>query len=227
MGRPNEKIRREIRMANLLERMKNTFMADVNELLEKKENKNPIALLNQYVRESEKEADKVKKLIERQYRLKEEFFKEYTQAQEMVEKRKKQADIAEAAGEQELLVFAQLEQKQYEERVSRLKDSLSVIEKQLRELETKYMEMCHKLKDMKIRQMELMAKENSTKANHTINKVLEDKEANPLNSTRFSEMEKYVDKLEKKINAAYYQQTMEEKLAELEKEASKKEEQLS
>lgn len=210
-------------MTNLLERIKNTVMADINHLLDKKEDKNPLALLNQYVRECEKETDKVKKLLERQYKLKEEFSKELHQAEEMAEKRKRQAEVASKAGEEELSAYAQQEQTHFEERVVRLAESLKNTEQQLHEIETKYMDMKHKLKDMKIRQMELMAKENITKAHHTMNKVLEEKQVNPTNQARFSEMEQYIDKLEEKINTEYFKQTMDEKLAALEKNQLKKE----
>ncbi|EOR24393.1 PspA/IM30 family protein [Cytobacillus oceanisediminis] len=210
-------------MTNLLERIKNTVMADINHLLDKKEDKNPLALLNQYVRECEKETDKVKKLLERQYKLKEEFSKELHQAEEMAEKRKRQAEVASKAGEEELSAYAQQEQAHFEERVVRLAESLKNTEQQLREIETKYMDMKHKLKDMKIRQMELMAKENITKAHHTMNKVLEEKQVNPTNQARFNEMEQYIDKLEEKINTEYFKQTMDEKLAALEKNQLKKE----
>lgn len=213
----------EFGMTNLLERMKNTVLADINNLLDKKEEKNPLALLNQYVRECEKETDKVKKLVERQYKLKEEFSKELRQAEEMAEKRRRQAEVARKAGEEELSSFAQLEQTHYEERVVRLKESLRNTEQQLHEIEKKYMDMKHKLKDMKIRQMELMAKENITKAHHTMNKVLEEKQASPTNQARFTEMEEYIEELEKKINTEYYKQTMDEKLAALEKDMLKKE----
>jgi len=210
-------------MTNLLERIKNSVMADINHLLDKKEDKNPLALLNQYVRECEKETDKVKKLLERQYKLKEEFSKELHQAEEMAEKRKRQAEVASKAGEEELSAYAQQEQAHFEERVVRLAESLKNTEQQLREIETKYMDMKHKLKDMKIRQMELMAKENITKAHHTMNKVLEEKQVNPTNQARFNEMEQYIDKLEEKINTEYFKQTMDEKLAALEKNQLKKE----
>ncbi|AYV69342.1 MULTISPECIES: PspA/IM30 family protein [Niallia] len=210
-------------MTNLLERIKNTVMADINHLLDKKEEKNPIALLNQYVRECEKETDKVKKMVERQYKLKEEFMKELQQAEQMAEKRQRQAEVASKAGEEELSAYAKQEQTHYEERVARLTESLKNTEQQLHEIETKYMDMKHKLKDMKIRQMELMAKENITKAHHTMNKVLEEKQANPTNPTRFSEMEQYIETLEEKINTEYYKQTMDEKLAALEKDMLKKE----
>ena len=108
-------------MTNLFARIKNTVLADLHEALDQKEQKNPIALLNQYLRECEQETEKVRKLLERQYRLKEEFTREYNQALELAEKRKKQAEIASNAGEVELYQFAIAEQQQYDERILRLK----------------------------------------------------------------------------------------------------------
>lgn len=210
-------------MANLLERMKTTILADLNDLLDKKEDKNPIALLNQYLRECEKETEKVKELVDRQYKLQEEFTKELQQATQMASKRKAQAEMAERAGEEELKSYAQLELAHYEERTARLNETLATINQQLHDLEKKYMDMVHKLKDMKLRQMELMAKENVTRANYKMNKVLDEQEANPSNPARFSEMEDYIEKLEDKINAKYYKHTMDEKLAALEKNMLKKE----
>src|SRR3954447_5502653 len=109
-------------MANLFSRIKNTVLADLHDALDHKEQKNPIALLNQYLRECEQETEKVRKLLERQYRLKEEFTREFNQASELAAKRKQQAEIASAAGESELYQFAIAEQQQFEERESRLKE---------------------------------------------------------------------------------------------------------
>ena len=57
-------------MANLFSRIKNTVLADLHEALDHKEQKNPIALLNQYLRECEQETEKVRKLLEKQYQFK-------------------------------------------------------------------------------------------------------------------------------------------------------------
>ena len=210
-------------MANLLERLKNTVMADLNQLLDKKEEKNPIALLNQYLRECEKETDKAKKLVQRQYTLKEEFTKELKLAKEMATKRKTQVEVAEKAGEEELKSYAQMELSHLEERIERLSDALTNNNQQLHELETKYLNMVHKLKDMKLRQMELMAKENVTRAHFKMNKVLEEQANNPTNPTSFNEMEQYIEKLEEKINTNYMKNTLDEKFAALEKDMLKKE----
>jgi phage shock protein A len=210
-------------MSNLFTRLKNTIVADLNEALEKKENKNPISILNQYLRECELETEKVRKLVERQYTLRDGFTREWKQAQELAEKRKYQAEVAQNAGETELYTFASAEQLQYEERAARLSESLRYTENQLQELEQKYEEMKHKLKDMHIRRMELMGRENLSRAHYQMNKVLDhDNYSNPSVS-RFQEIESYLDRMEEKVNTSYYRNTIDARIAKLEKEMKKEE----
>jgi len=208
-------------MAKLLERIKNAVMADINEVLDKKENKNPLALLNQYLRECERETEKVKGLIKRQYVLKEAFTKELNEAEELAAKRKKQAEIAQQAGEEELFAFAQTEQHHYEERIVRLAESLKITDQQTSELEAKYALMKHKLKDMNIRRLELMGKENMTRASYTIDKVTNE-QGKQGQKTKFDELETYIEGLDKKITNNYYQHTIDEKIAALEKKIEEK-----
>ncbi|MFC4802712.1 PspA/IM30 family protein [Neobacillus sp. GCM10023253] len=204
-------------MTNLFTRIKNTVLADLHEALDQKENKNPIALLNQYLRESEQETEKVRKLVERQYRLRDEFTKELHQASEMAAKRKYQAEVAAKAGEEELYQFAQSEFQQYTARVERLSASLDQVKGQLGELERKYEEMKHKLKDMQLRRMELMGRENVTRANQRMNQVLDSNTYSDKAFSRFNEIENYLDGLEHKVNSSYYRSTIDAKVAELEK----------
>lgn len=205
-------------MSNLLTRIKNVIMADLNEVLDQKEKQNPIALLNQYLRESEQETEKVRMLVERQYRLKDEFTKEYQQAVELAEKRKYQAEIASKAEETELYQFASREQQQYQDRAERLRASLSQVESQLGELEEKYEEMKHKLKDMQLRRLELMGRENIARANHRIQQVTESKAFTNKSYSKFKEIENYLDFLEQQVNNSYYSSTIDARIAELEKE---------
>lgn len=213
-------------MTNLFTRIKNTVLADLNEALDQKEKKNPIALLNQYLRQCEQETEKVKKLIERQYRLKEEFSREYQQAAELAEKRKNQADIAAKAGESELQQFAFQEAMHYEERATRLKQTLTEASLELQNLEAKYEEMKHKLKDMHIRRMELMGRENVSRANHRINQVINNDTYSDKAYSRFGEIDSYLERLEKEVNQSYNRNTIDARIAELEK-GMKKEESLS
>lgn len=210
-------------MTNLLTRIKDTVLADINEVLEEKERKNPIAKLNQYLRQCEGETEKVRKLIERQYQLKEEFQREYNQAAELAEKRKAQADIAAKAGESELQQFAMQEGIHYEDRAVRLKEALQNTVAELKNLEQKYEEMKHKLKDMHIRRMELMGQENVTRANHRINQVMNNESYSDKSFSKFSEIESYLDRLENKVNESYNRSTIDSRIAQLEKTMEKEE----
>ncbi|MCQ6275184.1 PspA/IM30 family protein [Bacillus sp. V3B] len=205
-------------MANLFSRIKDTVLADLHGVLDQKEQKNPIALLNQYLRECEQETEKVRKLVERQYHLKDEFIREYQQAVELAAKRKHQAEVASQAGEMELHQFALNEQQQYEERVSRLKELMTQSNEQLTDLEQKYEEMKHKLKDMNIRRLELMGRENVTRAQHKMNQVLDNPTYSNQSTSRFQEIESYLDRLEQQVNSSYYRNTIDSRIAQLEKQ---------
>ncbi len=213
-------------MSNLFTRIKNTVLADLNEVLDQKDQKNPIALLNQYLRECELETEKVRKLVERQYSLRDQFSREYQLAKEFAEKRNRQAEIASQAGETDLYQFALNEKVQYEDRALRLKESLQTVLNQVGELEQKYEEMKHKLKDMHIRRLELMGRENVTRAHNRINKVLENNTYSNQSFSRFEEIESYLDRLEQQVNSAYYRNTIDARIAQLEK-GTKSEEKLS
>lgn len=209
---------------SLFSRIKNSVSADFHEMLDEKEKKNPIALLNHHLRQCEQETDKVRKLVERQYLLKEEFTREYKYARNLAEKRKAQAEIASKAGEASLYEFAVQEQVQYEERSSRLQASFQQTNEHLVELEKKYEEMKHKLKDMNIKRMELMGRENMARAHYRMNQVLESESGFTNKATsKFDEMESYLDRLEHQVNSAYHRNTIDARIAQLEKEMKKEE----
>lgn len=210
-------------MTNLFTRIKNTIAADLNEALDSKEKKSPISMLNQYLRECERETEKVRKLLERQYALKQEFTREYHQASELAEKRKRQAEVAAKAGEMELHQFAVQEHTQYENRALRLKEALHQASQQLNDLENKYEEMKHKLKDMHIRRMELMGRENISRANHQMNKVLGNQTYSDKAYSRFQEIESYLDRLEHQVNSSYHRNTIDARIVQLEKEMKNEE----
>ncbi len=210
-------------MANLFSRIKQTISADFHEVLDKKEQKNPISMLNQYLRDCEREVEKVRTLVERQNLLKEEFVREYHQASSLAEKRKSQAAVAEKAGEAELMEFANREHQQYEERAHNLKLSLEKVSQDLSSLEQKYEEMKHRLKDMYIKRMELMGRENVARATHRMNQVVDSGKAEH-SYTKFNEMESYLDRLEHQVNSSYHRNTIDTRIAVLEKEMNESEE---
>lgn len=205
-------------MSNLLTRIKDVIAADLHEVLDQKERKNPISMLNQYLRECELETEKVRKLLERQYVLKGEFTREYHSALELFEKRKQQAEIAKKANNPALYDMAKAEENQYSERAQRLKLNLENMGGELEGLERKYQEMKHKVKDMHIRRMELMGRENLTRVTNRMNQLLDSPVYSNKAYSRFTEIESYLDRLESQVNQSYDRSTVDERIAELEKE---------
>lgn len=133
-------------------------------------------------------------------------------------KRKYQAEVASKAGETELYQFASAEHQQYAERASRLSASLEQTKAQLGDLERKYEEMKHKLKDMNLRRMELMGRENVTRANLRINQVLDSNTYSDKSYSKFKDIENYLDRLEHQVNSSFYRNTIDSRIAQIEKE---------
>lgn len=74
--------------------------------------------------------------------------------------------------------------------------------------------MKHKIKDMKVRQLQLMGKENVTRAHHQMDGMIAKN-----NKTNFEDLEAYIDKLAYQIDKDHELTTFEARLAELEKKA--------
>ncbi|MGG0655693.1 PspA/IM30 family protein [Rummeliibacillus pycnus] len=212
-------------MVNLLQRLKYTIEADLHHLFDKKEEKNPIAMLNQYVREAEKQTEETGKWLERQGQLKQKLEKELEETMEMHDKRSKQLELAKLSGEQDLISFAEQEIQTYTQRSIVLRDSIDKTTEELFGLERKYEEMKHKIKDMKVRQLQLMGKENVVRAHNQMDHILNPESTSNSNKrlNSFDEMENYIERLGQKIDREHEVTSMEERLALLEKQATKKE----
>ncbi|MGE7665078.1 PspA/IM30 family protein [Ureibacillus composti] len=198
-------------MTSLLKRFKYSLEADLHELFDKKEKKNPIAMLNQYIREAEKQTEQTGKLLERQAQLKEKLEGELKEASEMLEKRTNQLALATNSGEADLIEFANKEVETYKLRQYTLLTSIETTNKEFLELEQKFETMKHKIKDMKVRQLQLMGKENVTRANHKMDHVLKSK-----NETNFDNLSSYIDKLATNIEKDYETTQLEARLRQLE-----------
>lgn len=211
-------------MTTLWNRFKYTVEADLHSLFDKKEKKNPIAMLNQYIREAEKQTEETRKLLERQGQLKKELEKEYTAAHDMLNKRQKQLELAKGTGENDLVLFAEQEVAAYSQRTEVLSDSIKKSGEELFQLERKFEEMKHKVKDMKVRQLQLMGKENVVRANHRMDRILspETVEQTEKRLSTFNEMEEYIEKLGKQIDREHEISNMEQLLESLEKVEEKK-----
>lgn len=202
-------------MKSLWYRLKYSIQADLHEVLDRKESKNPIAMLNHYINEAEKQTTSIGKMLERQSTLHVELQKELSEAMRMVEKRRSQLDLAVKSGEVDLVDFVQDEIIAYETRATTLTDSIEEAVKELIALERKFEKMKHKVKDMKVRQLQLMGKENVTRAHHQMAQVISPEEAKRKLAT-LDEMNQYIENLSKDINHSYESSSMEHRLESLE-----------
>lgn len=206
-------------MTTLWKRFKYAFEADLHTAFDKKEQKNPIAMLNQYIREAEKQTEKTGTWIERQSQLKIQLEKELHESQEMLAKRTTQLELANQTNEGELIDFAKAEVAAYTNRAEVLQASISRTTEELFGLEQKYEEMKHKVKDMKVRQLQLMGKENVTRAHHQMDRMLQPESSKNADNrlVAFDEMEQYIDRLGQRIEKDHDVSSMERRLAQLEK----------
>ncbi|QGG50553.1 PspA/IM30 family protein [Lysinibacillus pakistanensis] len=200
---------------NLFQRFKYTIEADLHQVFDKKEQKNPIAMLNQYIREAEKQTEQTGTLLARQGQLKEKLEQELKQNAELLTKREAQLKLATTSGEQDLIDFATDEVAAYTARNNTLQASIEASTREYFELERKFETMKHKIKDMKVRQLQLMGKENVTRAHHQMDGMLAKN-----NKTNFEDLEAYIDKLAYQIDKDHEVTTFEARLAQLEKKAA-------
>lgn len=208
-------------MNSLWNRLKYTVQADLHTVLDKKESKNPIAMLNQYIKEAEKQTESVGKLLERQGKLKVALEKEYAEAEAMLEKRRHQLELATSTGEEDLVAFASDEVRAYETRAAEIAHSITESANEMTALERKFEEMKHKVKDMKVRQLQLMGKENVTRAHRRMDKFISPENGDKQVSS-VEEMNAYIENLGGKINREYETSSMERRLELLEKNATTK-----
>ncbi|RAZ80888.1 PspA/IM30 family protein [Planococcus halotolerans] len=207
-------------MTTLWQRLKFAVATDMDAILDKKEEKNPISLLNKYIQESEKETETAGKWLERQTSLSNKLEKELQEAESLLEKRQAQAELAKAAGESDLTAFAEQEVDAYSSRVDELRKTLDENTAESVALEQRYEEMKHKVKDMKVRQLQLMGKENATRAHYQMDKILSPElVAERIGS--YDDMASYIKSLGNKVEERHERSIMERRLEALEKNSAK------
>src|SRR5690606_37311537 len=99
--------------------------------------------------------------------------------------------------------------------------SITQSEQELITLERKFEEMKHKVKDMKVRQLQLMGKENVTRAHRRMDQFISPENGDKQVSS-VEEMNAYIENLGGKINREYEASSMERRLEMLEKNAASK-----
>lgn len=203
-------------MTNLFTRMKDAVVADFHELLDQKEEKHPMAHLNQHIRNCENEVKKLEILIEKQYKIKQSYQRELKQAEFMLDKRRRQMALAEKMSETELYEEAKVEADQYQVRVDQLLKLNDSTTTQIEEIELKYSDMQHQLKNLYVKRLELRGRENIARVHKGINKVLQTDSFDHSHS-KFAEAEDYIERLEQQVKTDERRYTLDARFLELEK----------
>ncbi|KIL47107.1 PspA/IM30 family protein [Jeotgalibacillus campisalis] len=183
-------------MTNVLTRVAEAIKADFMEVNSGRSKNDPVQTLNRYLRECEMEVDKVEKILDRQKILKKEFTKELEEAASMAAKREEQIKIAEEAGEGELAKAALRELTYYQGRKERLQVSVHETTNQLHRLEEMHTNMKHKLKDMYIKRLEVMGRENIAQASQKAEHLFTNDSDQTEEELRFKKIENYLRQLE-------------------------------
>lgn len=159
-------------MKALWNRLKYTVQSDLHEWFDQKEEENPVKTLNMYLEQAEEKTEVVAGLLRRQARLVEQLEGELEQSDLMLSKRTLQLEKALELQEEELILFAEAEKAQFENRTAQLVQVVEEAKKEHAHLERQYATMQHKIEDMRLRQMQLMSRENVIRAERNIDELL-------------------------------------------------------
>ncbi|PXW87180.1 phage shock protein A (PspA) family protein [Streptohalobacillus salinus] len=206
-------------MTNIFTRLKDTFVADINQLIDQKEEQHPMTHLNQYIRKCEDEVKKLKGLIEKQYQIQREYKKEWQKASQMADKRSQQVALAEAHDRADLKEEAQADVETYQARATQLKEMYEKTTTQIADIELKYETMQHQLKNLYVKRLDLRGRENLARVHRGINQVLNPEQLERSQVT-FNDVEAYIERLEHKVYHDHRLHTLDARFAELEKNDS-------
>ncbi|EMG29228.1 hypothetical protein LFLEISCH_01215 [Listeria fleischmannii subsp. fleischmannii LU2006-1] len=134
-------------MANFFDKMKEWNKEVTKKIDERAEKRR--SSVTYYMDKTKAEMKDAERMVEKQRELKSLFYKEYKEMEAYVEKRRRQVEIAEEAGETKLAEFAKAEVAQYEEQLQTTKGHYEQASKQLEDLELRMHEMRLKWKNLK------------------------------------------------------------------------------
>ncbi|OLO36453.1 hypothetical protein BTR23_15420 [Alkalihalophilus pseudofirmus] len=181
----------------IFKRIRDLTVATIHDGLDQIEN--PVVMLNQYLRDMEKEIQSAEKAITKQMTIKGSFVKQKIEAAEFMKKRGEQAELALRAGEEELAKKALLSKKQYEEKVSQYEDVILQNEGKITELKDQLYEMRNKHQEMKDKKVVLIARANAAKTKQKMDDAMERFDHEKAQAG-FQRMEEKIFEMETKVN---------------------------
>ncbi|MDQ0340676.1 phage shock protein A [Caldalkalibacillus uzonensis] len=154
----------------VFKRLRDITLATIHEGLDALEN--PVAMLNQYLRDMEAEIEKAEAAVVKQSMIEKKFIEYKNQAQHMVEKRMRQATLAVEAGEEELARRALREKKHYAEKVKQYEQMAQDARQKVLELKEQLKDLKEKYTQMRDRKYELISRAHAAKTKKQMHTAL-------------------------------------------------------
>lgn len=142
----------------IFKRVKRTFTADINEMIDKMEN--PVSLVKQYLREIEEQLAKGKKEIAQQYVVEKKYSNLIDATQALIEKRTRQANLAVSKGDDEVARLALQEKILAEQKLSSYQQQYQLVQEKTTELVNKINGLQQKYEELALRKNELISRAN-------------------------------------------------------------------
>ncbi|MEH7302859.1 PspA/IM30 family protein [Neobacillus drentensis] len=185
----------------IFKRVKTIVMADLHELLDKVED--PISLLNQYMRELDEQVDKAKQTLGQQLYLEKRQELLVNETSAVVDKRKRQAELAVEKGEDTIARIALQEKLQQEAKLKLYEDQLAAMKQQTSSLREQIDVLLEKYNELSNKRLVLISRAHAAKAQQQLQAAIASFSTD--NAMKgFTRAEDYVQQLEAQASAASY-----------------------
>ncbi|QYY42855.1 PspA/IM30 family protein [Aneurinibacillus thermoaerophilus] len=155
---------------SILKRMRNITMATMNQVLDHVED--PVAMLNQYIRDMESEISQAELAIARQVAIEKKWKMMLDETEARIEKRSRQAKLAVEAGDEAIArraledkLICESKAEEYRKQYETVRGQTNVLRGQLQELKDKFYEMRNK-------KAALIARANAARTTKRMNAAL-------------------------------------------------------
>lgn len=180
----------------VFKRIRDITMATIHESLDAVEN--PIAMLNQYLRDMEEEIQRAEQSIVKQTMIEKKFNEYKTQSQKMLDKRMRQATLAVEAGEEDLARRALSEKKQHQIKVEQYTQMTQDAHQQVMDLKEQLKEMRDKYSQMRDRKFEHISRANAARTKKQMHQAIS-KFDNESALKGFQRMEEKITEMETEV----------------------------
>ncbi|MGX1983994.1 phage shock protein A (PspA) family protein [Thermolongibacillus altinsuensis] len=185
----------------LFKRVKNVMLADLHDLIDKLED--PISMTKQYLRELEEQMEKAQRALAQQFAIERRYEQLIQQAEEMIEKRARQAKLAVEKNEEAIAKMALQEKIAYEKKLALYKQQYETLKEKTTYLTEQLKQLHEKYEELKAKQLDLIARANAAQAIKDINASLIS--FNPEHALKgFARMEERILALEAEAKASSY-----------------------